>query len=134
MKYNPLSWFSLIVVDFGLLFTILAIFGWGDLTFFLDPKYISDNTVHLLTDSYDFALGFGGAVMIGWGITLYAISQNYTKEFERYILLAAGVWFVLDSINTITSGFYLNLVVNLVFIIVTLIIVRMMRKELSEKL
>ena len=74
------------------------------------------------------AVGLMDAVTMGWGLTyfgafkaLHALDPATAAPIWRYLILASSVWFVLDSANSITTGFWMNAVSNTVLIILFLI-------------
>lgn len=68
-------------------------------------------------------LGVLGGVMCGWGITLYAAIQAATLldrpayRIWRLILASILIWFVVDSSLSIATGFALNALMNVAFLI-----------------
>lgn len=135
MEKNSLFWFSICVSTLGLLFVIMAILDLGSIFFYLDPESFRTSTLHSTTASYNFVLGFGGAVMLGWGTTMIGISQDYSEKSGRTLLYATLAWFVTDTVNSYTSGFYLNIIVNILFLASVITIMRLMHKksEIKEK-
>ena len=63
---------------------------------------------------------FGG-VMIGWGITLLYIADNYTRNAQRYLNIALIAWFITDSIGSLMNSLEYNVIFNSAFLIVGLI-------------
>jgi hypothetical protein len=69
-----------------------------------------------------FSLAILGAVTIGWSLTLMAVIQN-TNQLEKqvsksiWIGMTASIiiWYVIDSILSIATGFWLNAVSNTIF-------------------
>ncbi len=66
-----------------------------------------------------FTLSLMGAVTLGWMITFYAICRAAwsldavaARPLWRAAALAIGVWYVIDSYVSITTGFPLNAVSN----------------------
>jgi len=64
---------------------------------------------------------FGGA-MIGWGITILYIADNYTHNAQRYLTIALLAWFITDSIGSLMNSLEYNVILNLGFLIPGLII------------
>ncbi len=62
-----------------------------------------------------------GALMIGWGLTLIAISQNYTQESRKWLIIALFTWFIIDTTGSLMHGFEYNAILNLVFLIFGLV-------------
>ncbi len=68
-------------------------------------------------------LGVLGGVMCGWGVTLYAafqaahmIGQPATRIW-RLISVSMVVWFAVDSTLSIATGFALNALMNVGFLL-----------------
>jgi hypothetical protein len=69
-----------------------------------------------------FSLAILGAVTIGWSLTLMAVIQA-ADQFEKrvsqsiWIKMTASivVWYVIDSILSVATGFWLNAVSNTIF-------------------
>jgi hypothetical protein len=66
-----------------------------------------------------FAFGIIGAVIVGWGVALMGIILKPLRQGERWawwvLALSVNVWFVVDSVLSITSGYWQNAVSNLAF-------------------
>ncbi len=69
------------------------------------------------------SLGVLGGVMCGWGVTLYAafgaahmIGRPATQVW-RLVLASIIFWFVVDSSLSVLTGFALNAVMNVGFLI-----------------
>jgi len=60
--------------------------------------------------------------MIGWGITILYIADNYTRNAQRYLTIALLAWFVTDSIGSLMNSLEYNIILNLGFLIPGLII------------
>jgi len=68
-----------------------------------------------------------GGVCVGWSMTLFATFQaanalSGTAAIPTWRLLSAGLvsWYVLDSVLSIATGFWLNAVVNTIFFVALL--------------
>jgi len=72
------------------------------------------------TPALRFAMGIMGMVTLGWAITIYAVIRAADMLGEagapiwRLFLVAIGVWYVLDSLVSVATGFGLNVVPNTV--------------------
>lgn len=72
-------------------------------------------------------LGVLGGVMCGWGVTLYAAFQaahligRPATQIWRLIAGSLIFWFVVDSSLSIATGFALNAVMNIGFLLAFLI-------------
>ena len=69
-----------------------------------------------------FSLAILGAVTMGWSLTLMAVIQvanQLEKQVSKriWIGIAASIviWYVIDSILSIATGFWLNAVSNTIF-------------------
>ncbi len=69
-----------------------------------------------------FSLAVLGAVTMGWSLTLMAVIQvanQLEKQVSKriWIGIAASIviWYVIDSILSIATGFWLNAVANTIF-------------------
>ncbi|OYY64855.1 MAG: hypothetical protein B7Y49_07990 [Sphingomonas sp. 28-62-11] len=68
-------------------------------------------------------LGVLGGVMCGWGVTLYAAFQaahmigEGSARIWRLILASMIFWFVVDSSLSIATGFALNALMNVGFLL-----------------
>ncbi len=68
-----------------------------------------------------FAVGLMGAVTIGWGASLWAMTSVSLADDERVLLWervgwAVLAWFAIDSTISIATGFWPNAVSNTVLI------------------
>lgn len=63
-----------------------------------------------------FSIGLVGAVTLGWGLTLLAAIQAAVRLGDRQLWLgitgAAIVWYVVDSVISVATGFALNAASN----------------------
>jgi hypothetical protein len=71
-----------------------------------------------------FGFGLMGAVSIGWGLTfgvmfkaLALLDGARAAHFWRQLLLAALVWYAVDSYISIATGFWMNAVSNTLLMI-----------------
>lgn len=68
-------------------------------------------------------LGVLGGVMCGWGVTLYAAIQaaqmlgQSADRIWRLILASILFWFIVDSSLSIATGFALNALMNVAFLL-----------------
>lgn len=68
-------------------------------------------------------LGVLGGVMCGWGVTLYAafraahMISDHSTPIWRLIVASIIFWFVVDSSLSIATGFTLNAVMNVGFLL-----------------
>ena len=123
MQNKFLKWYSLAIIEIGVLFSIMAIFppAVESMILFSTTSFGTFGNSILLAQ---FILGITGAVMAGWGVTIYYISNTYSEEAKKYLLASMLTWFILDSVLSIITTFYLNLVVNVVFLLAGLYVIR----------
>lgn len=69
-----------------------------------------------------FSLAVMGAVTIGWGLTMFAavkaanqLDKQSRKSVWNLITLSVVTWYVIDSILSIATGFWLNIIPNTAF-------------------
>jgi hypothetical protein len=122
---NLFWWRWLLIVNagvllFGLGFIVVPdlMYNFFDLVLFWDatPK-ISFNPE--VIGYIKFAYGVLGAVMIGWAISLYYILLVPFRRGEREawlgVTLSVTVWYVVDSVWSVATGFYENAILNTAF-------------------
>ena len=73
-----------------------------------------------------FAVAVLGAILMVWGLTVLAMvrTPGVPGALWRGLTLALSVWFVVDSLVSILTGYPLNAVLNAVFLATYLIPVR----------
>lgn len=114
---NWLTVWSVVVVVFGL---VLAGAGLEPtdgvaeaLLSIMGPSGGFEWTPHLR-----FATALMGAVTMGWGLTFFAVFGAANRLGDqagpvwRLLTLALVVWFVIDSVLSVATGFWLNAVSN----------------------
>ena len=80
-----------------------------------------------MTAPLRFAVALMGAVTLGWGVTLYAVSSSDAREGEasarlwRWTLGAVLGWYVVDSTLSVLTGFGLNAASNTIFLVAFLV-------------
>lgn len=69
-----------------------------------------------------FSLAVMGAVSIGWGITLFAaikaanqLNRQTSRQVWFLITLSVVSWYVIDSILSVVTGFWMNTIPNTVY-------------------
>lgn len=91
------------------------------LLFFSSPgefqaRYPADANEYIM-----FAHGVLGATMVGWGSTMFLILKGPFKRCESggWIMLAAPLilWFVADSAFSLYTGFWQNVLLNAVLLL-----------------
>lgn len=82
-----------------------------------------------------FTYGVLGAVMIGWMAALIPIIRGPFRRGEPWgwmvIAISLGLWFLVDTMLSIVSGFWQNAVLNTVFIVLFAIPLAATRARLS---
>lgn len=80
------------------------------------------------TQSLRFAVGLMGAVTLGWGCCFLALFAAIARldplaaaPIWRLAIATTLIWFVIDSAISISNGFALNAVSNMMFVILLLI-------------
>lgn len=85
----------------------------------------TDLTAQAFSPVATLALGISGAVMMGWGTTIYVVATHGQGEsfhwVRRAIVGGLLVWFLVDNIVSITVGATLNVASNTVFALVFLL-------------
>jgi ABC-type multidrug transport system fused ATPase/permease subunit len=61
-----------------------------------------------------FVFGVLGAVMVGWTIALIFLARRGGREAWQAITVSVVVWYVIDTIFSIYSGYAANAVLNTV--------------------
>jgi hypothetical protein len=81
-----------------------------------DSPFDADSTRYIV-----FSFGIIGAVIAGWGVALLGLVWVPIRRGERWALTAFtasfALWFLVDSIFSITSGYWQNAVSNLAFLV-----------------
>lgn len=119
------------VIGFGLLLAGAGFAASDDLALLVLDLFGGD--AGFVPDRHDrFAIGLMGAVTMGWGMMLlpafaglYRLSPADAAPAWRGILVAAAVWYVVDSAISVANGFAINAVSNTV--IIALLIVALVR-------
>jgi len=72
---------------------------------------------------YRFSLALMGAVSLGWGATLLAVaritpdlSAQQAQKLWRMVTWAVLLWFVVDSLLSVATGFWRNAIPNTVLL------------------
>lgn len=75
--------------------------------------------------AFRFAVALLGAVTLGWGLTMLAVVRAGAAEASRWRAVTAAVliWYAVDSIASVASGFALNAVSNTLFLAAFLVAV-----------
>lgn len=112
---------SVVTIGFGLLFALAShdltddLVGWWSDLIFLRPGDGAEN----LTDVNHLADAILGGVMVGWGVMIWLLADRLLLrmpgEVKSIILISLLAWFVPDSVGSIASGAWLNVVSNVGF-------------------
>lgn len=108
----------------------LGVIGFGALLMGAAFPGLDGPTLALLTllngqapqfnDTLRFSTGLMGAVSFGWGVTLFVVVRAALTNAElgarlwRPLTLGLVAWFIPDCIISVSTGFALNVVTNLV--------------------
>lgn len=119
IQTNFMFWFSEAVVVMGIFFWTLATFFPSTMDILL---VFSPNEIESVSDNQFFRLawGIGGAIMVGWAISLHALNQSGIEgrlSTTNLLYVAFGSWFILDSTASIVTGFYYNVIGNVFFLL-----------------
>lgn len=116
---------SILVVITGLLFAIDIPVFFPDIQADLINLYFNINYSKPVDNYISFLFGLSGAVMSGWGVMMavlsYSLMQENNEHIWKSIVVGTVTWFILDSFISIYSSAYLNVVLNLVFLILLMI-------------
>jgi hypothetical protein len=128
---NLFWWRWLLVVNTGVLLFGLGFIVVPDLMYnFFDRILFWDAApkISFTTDTISFvkfAYGVLGAVMVGWAVSLFYILLVPFRRREREawlgVSLSVTVWYVVDSIWSVATGFYENALLNTGFFILFII-------------
>lgn len=120
IKYLKVA--SGILIGFGLLFFI-SLFTSADIIarFLIDLVFLPvDNAQTLATKESRLLMAISGGISVGWGITLWMITTNVYSDNpmigKKIILTSIIAWFIVDSLGSIISGAWFNVVLNTFFL------------------
>lgn len=90
-----------------------------------------------VTPHLRFAVGLMGCVTAGWGLTFnvlfkaaHQLTGNAARGVWRGATAAALIWYIVDSIISIATGFWMNAVSNT--IVLTLYLIPVMRSGVAR--
>ncbi len=119
------NWLTVVIIGIALFGVVLVIFpglthelfNW--IAFLGDrPKLLGDPEV---VGYLSFVYGVLGAVMLGWSAVFYYIVRGPFRAGESWSWYALAVpitvWFGVDSVHSVVSGFWPNAVFNAGFFI-----------------
>ena len=79
-------------------------------------------------DLHRFAIGLMGAVTFGWGATLWVgikafhlLPAAQAAPLWRQTVVAASLWYVIDSTISVATGYGMNAVSNTLFMVLLLV-------------
>jgi hypothetical protein len=108
---NMRIWFStvsIILILFGILYCLAGLKIFVDTGIF--PK---DKNVLI-----DWESALYGAIMIGWGITLFLIGKlafrRNDKELMKILLIGISLWLIIEAISSFYLAVYFNVGVDIV--------------------
>ena len=100
---------------------------------FWDSKVVESNAIEF----QKFLYGVLGATMAGWGVFLSFIVFYPFKNYEKWswycVVIGLLTWFILDTSISYYYGVYINVIVNMVFLIMTLLPIVFTRKSFINK-
>lgn len=116
---------TLIVIVVGFCFVLLPAFtrhAFG-LLFFGSGSAL-DEWPAAAVGYVNFAHGLLGALMIGWGVSLAFVALGPLRaghaQAWRTFAVSLSIWFVVDSGLSLWTGFWQNVVLNTVFVLLFL--------------
>jgi hypothetical protein len=117
-KNTLLKFFSGITILTGLFFVLSATLfpELSKAIFLFSPEYDSSDVNEAGMDLVKALSAIFGAVIIGWGITIYYISDNFTPDSRKILTIALSLWFVLDSLGSLLNNLEYNVILNLSFL------------------
>lgn len=120
-------WYWLVIVTCGVItFSFSLIIVPDFMQMFFDSMFFlsspAQTTFGELAYSYiKFLYGLLGAVMIGWSVALlYILLRPFRRgEVEAWYAMTASilVWFIIDSSFSISTTFWQNAILNIVFLV-----------------
>lgn len=119
MSHNSLvKAFSWIVILTGIFFVLSAtlIPELSDLIFLFSPEHESSDVNEAGMDLIKALSAIFGGVLIGWGITILHISNNFTPESRKYLTYAIVLWFITDSFGSLLNNLEYNIILNACFL------------------
>lgn len=74
----------------------------------------------VMTDEAQLLAAISGGIMASWGVMIWmltdALADAQPHLLRRIVLVAMTVWFIIDSIASVASGGWLNVIGNLAFL------------------
>ncbi|TAF06639.1 MAG: hypothetical protein EAZ77_11865 [Nostocales cyanobacterium] len=120
-------WYWLIITTCGLTIFSLSLVIFPDFMqsvfnaiFFSTSQ--AQTTFSEVANSYiKFICGLLGAVMIGWSVTLFLILAGpfRRRQIEAWYAITGSIliWFMVDSSFSLSTGFWQNAVLNMIFFV-----------------
>lgn len=119
------AWLSVVsagVMLFGLVLVVapaVARRGFSQLIY-AEPAHISSFGAEAV-NYIGLAHAVLGGAMLGWGLSLLIIARRLFARGSRLgwqlICFSVAAWFVADTTYSLTAGFWPNVVLNLVFVV-----------------
>lgn len=92
----------------------------GPLRWFADLLFWPLGDPQTLTDEAQLLAAILGGVMASWAAIIWLLTDSLAQEqpliLRRIILTAMAIWFVIDSVGSVASGGWLNVVGNVGFL------------------
>jgi hypothetical protein len=112
---------SVLVFLFGSAFMVLA----GAVQVLFETLYfepVTEATLDADAAAYSaFMQGVMGAVMVGWSVLLFYVSRGGFRRGEpeawKMLAVSLGVWFVVDTLFSLWSGYWQNAILNTTLLI-----------------
>jgi len=119
-KHKGLFWFSLFLIDFGIIFSILGLFPSSIefITLLSPTEFSSLGNTDLMY--IKFLFGISGGLTISLGVSFLFISKYYIPEAKKYVQFALLTWFIIDTSISVISTFYYNVISNTIFLLLGL--------------
>jgi hypothetical protein len=131
------GWLTAVAVGLVIFGAFMSLFGgtplFGPIDFFYDPVFWPGSAPAIVTEYQGWVYGVWGATLAGWGIVLVFIARGPFAAGEawawRAVALGTTVWFVLDTLASVTHGVLPNVVVNVVVAVLVAIPLWVSRRE-----
>jgi len=112
---------SLFTVGFGLLIALGAHSTTdGPLRLFADLIFWPTGDAPTLSDEAHLLAAILGGVMASWGVFFWlltdALSETQPALLKRIVLITLSTWFIVDSLGSIASGGWINVLPNIAFL------------------
>ena len=112
---------SVVLIVAGLGFVALAVAAPEALAW-IYRLYASSGTVTTMDASARFGAALFGALTFGWGVTMQQLGRG--RSATRAITVGALAWFVVDSAASVATGYAGNVLSNVAFVVLILVLLR----------